>query len=165
MASINMSQGTASGKGPAALYQKQVRISYKLIDLMKATTSKGSALAAADVIQAIAIPANSAVLFAGCRVLEVADMQGDTKFKLGLAASDAAYVGSGVGSLAGTFIACSFLGTYCQTATNLNVTIQSWSGSTPTTGVLAVFAGIADLMEFAGSNINATTNLVGDPQD
>lgn len=164
MASINMSQGTLTGKGPAALYQKQVRISYKLIDLVKATAAKGSALAAADVLQAIAIPANSAVLFAGARVLEVADMTGDTKFKMGLAASDAAYIASNAGSLAGTFNAASFVGTYVAgAATTLNVTLQSWSGSTPTTGVLCVFAGIADLMEFAGSNINAT-DQAGVPQ-
>ena len=163
MASINMAQGTSTGKGPAALYQKQVRISYKLIDLVKATAAKGSALAAADVIQVIGIPANSAILFAGARILEVADMQGDTKFKIGTPASDAAYVASNAGSFAGTFISGSFLWTYTQTATTLNVTLQSWSGSTPTTGVLAVFAGIADLMEFAGSNINAT-DQVGIPQ-
>jgi len=163
MASINMSQGTAAGKAPAALYQKTSRTLYKLIDLAKAATAKGSALASADVIQALAIPANTVVLTAGYRVIEVADVTGDLKFKLGRAASDAEFVGVTAGSMAALNALGSLVFSHNTSATNINLTFGSLTASVPTTGVLAVWANVIDLNEFAGSNINAT-DQVGVPQ-
>ena len=163
MASINMALGTSTGKAVSALNGRSVRLETFLVDLAKAATAKGSALAAADVIQCFNIPAYTAIIAGGVRILEVADVTGDNKFKLGIATSDAAFVASGAGSFNSTFNgqASSFIFTTAQTSVNL--TLQSFTTSVPTTGVAAVWAVLADLSDFPGSNINAT-GFAGEPQ-
>jgi hypothetical protein len=164
MASINMAKGTSTGKAVAALRGGHpVRTQSFLVDLAAAATAKGSALAAADVIQCIQIPAYTAIMAGGVRILEVADVTGDNKFKLGIATSDAAFVASNAGSFNSTFNgqANSFI--FTTAATTVNLTLQSFTASVPTTGVAAVWVTLADLSDFPGSNINATA-FAGEPQ-
>ena len=168
MANIDMTKGTATGKGRAALYAKPVYTAYALIDLVKATTAKGSVLAAADTIQAIRVPPGTRVLSANAKVLEVADV-GTLNFSLGTQADSARYLSAFTGSMSvATFQTSTYGNTYTlnagATTFSINITVGTYTGTSPTTGVVAVFATLEDLSEFAGSNINATTNLVGVPQ-
>lgn len=59
------------------------------IDLAAAVTAKGSALAALDVIEALDVPANSAILFAGARKSAVmTGTSADLTFDMGITGGD-----------------------------------------------------------------------------
>jgi hypothetical protein len=62
----------------------------KVIDFAAAATAKGSALAAADVIECISVPANTVILNAGIEITTVLGGESnDTTFDLGVTGVDA----------------------------------------------------------------------------
>jgi hypothetical protein len=81
----------------------------KTIDFAVATTAKGSALAAADVIEAIDVPAQSVVLNAGYEV--TAAITGDVTIDLGVTGVDADVFVDGAVLAAATTV-----GTFAQNA-------------------------------------------------
>ena len=65
MATVSLAQAVGVDKAP--VQTSNLKVVYKVwaeVDLAAAATAKGSALAAADVIEALRIPANHVVLFA-----------------------------------------------------------------------------------------------------
>lgn len=73
MATVDMTAGTAYSVGGAP-YSNVVKVVEREVDFAAATTAKGSALAANDVIEVIDVPAGSLVYSVGIEVLE--DMTG-----------------------------------------------------------------------------------------
>jgi hypothetical protein len=62
----------------------------KVIDFAAAATAKGSALAAADVIECLSVPANTVILNAGIEIITVLGGESnDTTFDLGVTGVDA----------------------------------------------------------------------------
>jgi hypothetical protein len=62
----------------------------KTIDFAAAATAKGSALAAADVIECISVPVNTVILNAGIEIITVLGGESnDTTFDLGVTGTDA----------------------------------------------------------------------------
>jgi len=173
MATINMKVGTDTGKSPSALYYKNARIVYRHIDVVKALTSKGSALAAADVINALALPQGTYVIRAGAKVLEaVKDASGNAVgqfgFGVGTNGDSTRFVAqsAGAGETLG-YATDSYLGTFTFNGSgtdSINVLLGTYTGTTPVSGVITVWAVLADLNEFPGANIDATTNQAGVPQ-
>lgn len=81
----------------------------KTINFATATTAKGSALAAADVIECISVPANTVILNAGYEV--TATITGDVTVDVGVTGVDADNFIDGA-----TVAAATAVGTYAQNA-------------------------------------------------
>jgi hypothetical protein len=123
------------------------------INFATATTAKGSALAAADVIEALQIPAQAVVLAAGYEVLSA--ITGDITMSLGVTGVLAtAYVN------AATLAAATSVGTYgtasstaypivSQTADTLDLLISA-STTALSAGSVRVFAVIVDANDRIG---------------
>ena len=172
MSTIDMTVGTQTGKGRASTYGKPIVTIYRLLDLAKANTKKGTTLASADLIHVIGLPKGTRTLSAGAKVLEaVAKTPGGSAvaqflFKVGNTANSSVFVTSGDATSVGFAPNNDTNATFIQTTTstdNIDVTVFSFSGTIPGAGVIAVFADIADYNEFPGANIDATTNLAGVP--
>lgn len=74
MATIDLATRLGSGLHPSVHGQRFVtHYAEKIVDFAVALTTKGSALAAADVIEAVDVPAQSVILAAGIEVLNVVD--------------------------------------------------------------------------------------------
>jgi len=86
MATIDLSPGAGVANTQPSVHGNRFVTHYTDvdIDLDEAETEKGSALAAADVIQALDIPANSVVLAAGIEVLTVNSGSTVLTFDLGV---------------------------------------------------------------------------------
>lgn len=134
--------GFTAGRMP---YFKEV-----LIDFAAAATAKGSALAAADVIEAISVPANTMILNAGLEVITVAG---------GESSDNALDLGTGVDVdvfVDGFDLDAAAAGAYAQnaaafqpiivgsTADTIDVLIQA-ATTAPTSGVIRVFAVLMDI--------------------
>lgn len=117
------------------------------IDLAAAATAKGSALAAADVIEAISVPANTMIMAAGIEVITAP--AGGTAFSVDLGVTggdvDAFVDGFAVtGSAAGDYATLATAGpVMVATADTLDLLAI---GTTPdTSGVLRVWAVLMDV--------------------
>ena len=87
MATITTLAGAASAGRTAGAVPYLVDVT---IDFAAAATAKGSALAAADVIEALSVPANTLILNAGLEVITVLGGESnDTTFDLGVTGVDA----------------------------------------------------------------------------
>jgi hypothetical protein len=87
MATITTTSGGASAGRTAGSVPYLVD---RFIDFAAAATSKGSALAAADVIECISVPANTLILNAGIEITTLlAGESNDTTFDLGVTGVDA----------------------------------------------------------------------------
>lgn len=130
------------------------------VDWEEAADEKGSALAAADVIQAIRVPAGSLVLQAGLEVTEVATGESaDVTLDLGVGTDadmwvdgfdlDAAAAGA-YATLLGDGAAGAGVGPFLQvtSADTIDITIAT-ATTAPTGGVVRVYAVIADVSEKA----------------
>lgn len=90
MATVSLAQ--AAGVDKAPVQTSNLKVVYKVwyeIDLAAAATAKGSALAAADVIESLRVPANHGVLFATAK--KTAAMTGtstDLTFDIGITGGD-----------------------------------------------------------------------------
>ena len=109
MATIDLSSGIGNGQHPSRSLGRLPYVVEKTIDFAVATTAKGSALAAADVIEAIDVPAQSVVLNAGYEV--TATITGDVTIDLGVTGVDADVFVDGAVLAAATTV-----GTFAQNA-------------------------------------------------
>lgn len=90
MATIDLSNGLGGAPRPVRSLTNMPYFVEKTIDFAVAATAKGSALAAADVIEVIDVPAGTMVLNAGLQVTAVATGESsDTTVDLGITAVDA----------------------------------------------------------------------------
>lgn len=109
MATIDLSSGIGNGQHHSRSLGRLPYVVEKTINFATATTSKGSALAAADVIEAIDVPAQSVVLNAGYEV--TATITGDVTVDVGVTGVDADNFIDGA-----TVAAATAVGTYAQNA-------------------------------------------------
>jgi hypothetical protein len=109
MATIDLSSGLGNGQHPSRSLGRLPYVVEKTIDFAVATTAKGSALAAADVIEAIDVPAQSVVLNAGYEV--TATITGDVTIDVGVTGVDADVFVDGAVLAAATAV-----GTFAQNA-------------------------------------------------
>lgn len=90
MATIDLSNGLGGAPRPVRSLTNMPYFVEKTIDFAVAATAKGSALAAADVIEVIDVPAGTMVLNAGLQVTAVATGESnDTTVDLGITGVDA----------------------------------------------------------------------------
>jgi hypothetical protein len=109
MATIDLSSGLGNGQHPSRSLGRLPYVVEKTVDFAVATTAKGGALAAADVIEAIDVPAQSVVLNAGYEV--TATITGDVTIDLGVTGIDADVFVDGAVLAAATTV-----GTFAQNA-------------------------------------------------
>jgi hypothetical protein len=133
--------GFTAGRMP---YFKEV-----LIDFAAAATAKGGALAAADVIQAIQVPANTMILNAGLEVITAAGGESnDNTLDLGTGVDVDAFVdgfdldAAAAGAYAQN--AAAFQPIICGAADTIDLTIAT-ATTAPTSGVVRVFAVLMDI--------------------
>lgn len=147
MATITDLAGGAAGFGTPSrnVYFKEV-----LIDFAAAATAKGSALAAADVIQAISVPANTLVLNAGLEVITAAGGESaDVAVDLGVTGVDADVFVDGFdldAATAGAYAqnAAAYQPVVIATADTIDLLIQA-ATTAPTSGVVRVWAVLMDI--------------------
>ena len=90
MATIDLSNGLGGAPRPVRSLTNMPYFVEKTIDFAAAATAKGSALAAADVIEVIDVPAGTMVLNAGLQVTAVATGESnDNTLDLGITGVDA----------------------------------------------------------------------------
>jgi hypothetical protein len=134
--------GFTAGRMP---YFKEV-----LIDFAAAATAKGSALAAADVIEAISVPANTIILNAGLEVVTVAGGESsDTTVDLGVTTTEPDIFIDGFdldAAAAGAYAqnAAAFQPLVIGTADTIDLLIAT-ATTAPTSGVVRVFAILMDI--------------------
>jgi hypothetical protein len=134
--------GFTAGRMP---YFKEV-----LVDFAAAATAKGSALAAADVIEAISVPTNTMILNAGFEIITVAGGESnDNTLDLGTGADADVFVD-------GFDLDAAAAGAYAQnaaafqplvvggTADTIDLTIAT-ATTAPTSGVVRVWAVLIDI--------------------
>ena len=109
MATIDLSSGIGNGQHHSRSLGRVPYVVEKTINFATATTSKGSALAAADVIEAIDVPSQSIVLNAGYEV--TATITGDVTIDVGITGIDADVFVDGA-----TLAAATSVGAYAQNA-------------------------------------------------
>jgi len=133
--------GFTAGRMP---YFKEV-----LVDFAAAATAKGSALAAADVIEAISVPANSMILNAGLEVITVAGGESsDNTLDLGTGVDADNFVdgfdldAAAAGAYAQN--AAAFQPIVVGTADTIDLTIAT-ATTAPTSGVVRVWAVLMDI--------------------
>ena len=127
------------------------------LDFAQAATDKGSALAAADVIPVLTIPANTVILAAGFEVTAAhAGTSTNTAFDLG--------IGGGADFVDGFDFDGASVGDYGAMATtapvlvagaadNIDVTLQAMTGTT-TAGKVRVFAILMDIDDIGAVGAN-----------
>jgi len=134
--------GFTAGRMP---YFKEV-----LIDFAAAATAKGSALAAADVIEAISVPANTIILNAGLEVVTVAGGESnDTTVDLGVTTTEPDIFIDGFdldAAAAGAYAqnAAAFQPLVIGTADTIDLLIAT-ATTAPTSGVVRIFAILMDI--------------------
>lgn len=146
MATVTTLAGSTSGGNTAR------RVPYVVdnkIDLAAAATAKGSALAAADIIEALDVPAETVVLTAGIEVVSpLVGESADTRLLLGVTGGD---VDAFVASWDATAVAA---GGYAPTAATVPVAFATAdtidieidaATTAPTAGVLRVWALMVDV--------------------
>jgi len=121
------------------------RFYIKVIDFAAAATAKGSALAAADVIECLSVPANTVILNAGFEVITVAGGESsDNAWDLGVTGVDADVFVDGFdgdAAAAGAYAqnAAAFQPVVIGTADTIDLLIQA-ATTAPTSGSLRVWA-------------------------
>lgn len=150
MATIDLAVEGATGTHPSRA--SNVKVPYLIevtVDWADAATAKGSALAAADVIQAIPVPAETVVLFAGFEVL-VAETGGsaDVAITLGDGVDPNRWVDTfdldaAVAGDYGTLVVATSNPTVFAAADTIDVTISA-ATTAPTAGSIRVFAMLVD---------------------
>lgn len=121
----------------------------KVIDFAAAATAKGSALAAADVIEAISVPAGAMVLNAGLQVIAAAAGGTGTVLDLGVTGIDADNFVDGFtfdGAAAGAYAqnAAAFQPIILGSADTIDVLIQA-ATTVATSGKVRVWAVLMDV--------------------
>lgn len=158
MATITIPRGTvaAGGAASAPLYGRTVQQKTVIVDLVNAAAVKGSALATADVIQTVAVPAHSAILGVYTKVLEVADVS-TLNFDVGLGTDVDLYVDEGslttLGRVNPLMVGFTSSLNYTATYDTIDVLLMTFSGTVPTTGQIEVNVIVAQFPDNGGANI------------
>jgi len=149
MAAVDMTvraRGNTSTPGRLPYYVQNT------IDWAEAATSKGSALAAADTIGAIAIPADTAVLFAGLQVIDVATGESsDVTLDLGITGVEVdnfvdGFDLDGAAALAYAAAPAAYQPIVVATADTLDILIAT-ATTAPTGGTVRVWAVLQDISD------------------
>lgn len=153
MATVDVSNGINAGTHPSRAIRKEP---YKVevdLNLATATTTKGSALASADVLQVIDVPAKTMVWAAGLEVVTPSD--GDFKIDIGTGADPDAFAdnfdcdGNSTGDM--TSIPAAYSPIVVSADDTIDVVIGPTVGSAdPTTGVWRVYAVMQDVSNDLG---------------
>lgn len=146
MATVTSLAGGASAGRTAGSVPYLVDVS---IDLAAAATAKGSALAAADIIEAINVPANTVVLTAGLEVITaLGGESADTRILLGVTGGDVdAFVASwdATAAAAGAYApAAATVPVVFASADTIDIEIDA-ATTAPTSGVLRAWAVMMDI--------------------
>lgn len=145
MATIDLAGGATAGRTAGSVpYLVDVEI-----DFAAAATAKGSPLAAADIIEAIDVPANTVVLTAGLEVITaLGGESADTRLLLGVTGGDVdAFVASwdATASAAGAYApAATTVPVVFATADTIDLEIDA-ATTAPTSGVLRAWAVMMDI--------------------
>jgi hypothetical protein len=161
MATISMADASTRTLSPS--YGGNVKLPYMVefeLNFATAATSKGSALANADVIECIRIPANTVVLFAGFQVkTAVGGASADNTIILGDGVDDNRWVDTfdldaALAAAHGTIVIATANPTIFATTDTIDV---KFTGATtaPTSGVLRVYALMVDVTDLNAPGIAA----------
>jgi hypothetical protein len=154
MATVDVSNGLNGGTHPSRAIRKEP---YKIevdVNLADATTTKGSALASADVLQVIDVPAKTMVWAAGLEVVTPND--GDFQIDIGITGTDAdAFAdnfdcdGTSTGDM--TNLPAAYQPQVVSSDDTIDVLIGPTAGSAdPTSGVWRVWAVMQDVSNDLG---------------
>ena len=141
MATITTLAGAASAGRTAGAVPYLVDVT---VDFAAAATAKGSALAAADVIEALSVPANTVILNAGMEVITaLGGESSDTTFDLGTGVDADNFVDGfdADAAAAGAYAqnAAAFQPIVAGTADTIDITIAT-ATTAPTSGEVRVWA-------------------------
>lgn len=149
MATVDVSSGINAATHPSRAVRSMPYVVETTLNFATATTTKGSALAAADVLEVLDIPAETLILNAGYEV--TAAITGDVTLDVGVTGVDADNFIDGA-----TLAAATAVGTYAQnaaafqpivigaTADTLDVLIAT-STTAVSAGTIRVWAVLVDL--------------------
>lgn len=161
MATIDLSGNNASNLHPSR--SGNTRLPYtveKHIDFAAAAAAKGSALAAADVIQAIDVPAGTIVLAAGLQLVKGVDgaASADTRLDLGVTGVDADVFVDGfdpVARSAGDYAAqpAAFAPVVVGAAADTIDLLVQASTTAPVSGEVRIFAVLLDVSDMTAPTI------------
>lgn len=156
MATIDMATLEGQGNHPAADGQNRIYVIESVVDIAEAVTAKGSALAAADVIEALNVPVGSQVLAGGVEVMEaVTGTATNVTIDVGVTGGDVDGMVDGFdldGAAAGAITGGGVGTVVTVNATDtVDILIVTQTG-TLLTGKVRVFATIADVTS-RGSNV------------
>lgn len=160
MATVDMTVGATTNHPSRAANVKVPYLVEIEIDFAAATTTKGSALASADVIQTLDIPANTVLLMGGaCVKTAMTGTSTDLTLDIGITGGDVDalvdgfdYDGAAVGDYA-TVVGVNEP-IFFATADTLDILIATQTG-TFTGGVLRVFALLLDVSDAVAPGIVA----------
>jgi hypothetical protein len=148
MATVNLTTA-ASGNTPRGRKPYMIQ---NTIDLAVATTSKGTALASADVYQCLNIPAESVILHAGMEVTTaLTGTSTDTGYDLGITGGDVDNFVDGFdadGASAGDYAPtpAAYAPVMVGAADTLDILVAAQTGTT-LTGKIRVFATLMDVSD------------------
>ena len=149
MATVDVSSGINAATHPSRAVRSMPYVVETTLNFATATTTKGSALAATDVLEVLDIPAETLILNAGYEV--IAAITGDVTLDVGVTGVDADNFIDGA-----TLAAATAVGTYAQnaaafqpivigaTADTLDVLIAT-STTAVSAGTIRVWAVLVDL--------------------
>ena len=157
MATVDQSSGINGGTHPSRAIRK---MPYKIetdVNLATVTTTKGSAIGSADVIQVLDIPAKSIVYAAGLEMVT----QGDGKYTVDLGVEtvdgdvfvDGVDWGSSIATGTITQMAAAYQPVVLNSDLTLDLTIgkaNTSASALPTTGVFRAFAVVQDISNDLG---------------
>jgi len=144
MATVTTLAKAAGGRGNPSKKPYMVEVT---IDLAAAATAKGSALAAADVIECISVGANTVVMFAGTEITTAPTGGNGCTIDLGITGGDVDAFVDGMAitsATAGTY--STLANTACPILTGSDTIDMLLIGTTPdTAGKIRVYACLMDV--------------------
>ena len=153
MATVDVSNGINAGTHPSRAIRKEP---YKVevdLNLATATTTKGSALAASDVLEVIDVPAKTMVWAAGFEVVTPSD--GDFNVDIGITGTDVdAFVdgfdcdSNSTGDM--TNLPAAYQPQVVASDDTIDMLILAGSSAAPSTGVVRVWAVMQDVSNDLG---------------
>jgi hypothetical protein len=150
MATIDLSNGLGGAPRPVRSLTNMPYFVEKTIDFAVAATTKGTALAAADVIEVIDVPAGTMVLNAGLQVITVATGESnDTTVDLGITTTEPDIFVDGFdldAAAAGAYAqnAAAYQPLVVGTADTIDLLIAT-ATTAPTGGTVRVWAVLCDI--------------------
>ena len=152
MATVDVSNGINAGTHPSRAIRKEpYKVEFDL-NLATATTTKGSALASADVLQVIDIPAKTMVWAAGLEVVTPND--GDFQIDIGTGADPDAFAdnfdcdGTSTGDM--TNLPAAYQPQVVASDDTIDVLLTTGGSAYPTTGVWRAYAVMQDVSNDLG---------------